>query len=293
MLNTVLFDMGGTLEDIWNTQETQAKAMDALQKTLRAHGLEPGCSPEEFDRRVMAGLKEYKRWSEGLELEKKPEEIWPDYYLKEFGFDREKLIPITEELANLWEVTYYHRELRGDVLETLEALKARGYHIGIISNNASLYNVFNMLEEYGIRGCMEDVTVSSVTGYRKPHPEIFRISLRQMQTTAENCVYVGDTISRDIIGAKQAGFGKARPCDPESSGHDPLAGSDQPRYAHRRSPAVLRNVRSVFLNERSVTLGQEPSAEQSIIVVQRREAQLNTEKSGCTSQACIRFCIAK
>ena len=105
MLNTVLFDMGGTLEDIWNTQETQAKAMDALQKTLRAHGLEPGCSPEEFDRRVMAGLKEYKRWSEGLELEKKPEEIWPDYYLKEFGFDREKLIPITEELANLWEVT--------------------------------------------------------------------------------------------------------------------------------------------------------------------------------------------
>ena len=112
MLNTVLFDMGGTLEDIWNNQETQAKAMDALQKTLRAHGLEPGCSPEEFDRRVMAGLKEYKRWSEGLELEKKPEEIWPDYYLKEFGFDREKLIPITEELANLWEVTYYHRELR-------------------------------------------------------------------------------------------------------------------------------------------------------------------------------------
>ena len=173
MLNTVLFDMGGTLEDIWNNQETQAKAMDALQKT---------------------------RWSEGLELEKKPEEIWPDYYLKEFGFDREKLIPITEELANLWEVTYYHRELRGDVLETLEALKARGYHIGIISNNASLYNVFNMLEEYGIRGCMEDVTVSSVTGYRKPHPEIFRISLRQMQTTAENCVYVGDTISRDIFG---------------------------------------------------------------------------------------------
>ena len=129
MLKTVLFDMGGTLEDIWNTQETQAKAMDALQKTLQAHGLEPGCSPEEFDRRVMAGLKEYKRWSEGLELEKKPEEIWPDYYLKEFGFDREKLIPITEELANLWEVTYYHRELRGDVLETLEALKARGYHI--------------------------------------------------------------------------------------------------------------------------------------------------------------------
>ena len=94
-------------------------------------------------------------------------------------------------------------------------------------------------------------------------------------------------------GGNGGGRGKARPCDPESSGHDPLAGSDQPRYAHRRSPAVLRNVRSVFLNERSVTLGQELSADRNIIVVQRREAQLNTEKSGCTSQACIRFCIAK
>lgn len=46
MLNTVLFDMGGTLEDIWNNQETQAKAMDALQKTLAGArpgaGMQPG-----------------------------------------------------------------------------------------------------------------------------------------------------------------------------------------------------------------------------------------------------------
>ena len=56
---------------------------------------------------------------------------------------------------------------------------------------------------------MQDVTVSRVTGYRKPHPEIFRISLRQMQVKAEDCVYVGDTISRDIIGAKGAGFARA------------------------------------------------------------------------------------
>ena len=39
-------------------------------------------------------------------LEEKPEDIWPDYYLKSFGFDREKLLPNTEDLANLWEITY-------------------------------------------------------------------------------------------------------------------------------------------------------------------------------------------
>ena len=112
-------------------------------------------------------------------------------------------------VPNTYEVTFYHRELRPDAREMLQALKDRGYRLGVISNNASLYNVFNMLEAYGIRSFMEDVTVSSVTGYRKPHPEIFRISLRQMQARPEECVYVGDTVSRDIIGPKQVGFAKA------------------------------------------------------------------------------------
>ena len=209
MLNTVLFDMGGTLEDIWYNDDTVTDAMEQLKKVLQANGLESGCTDQEFQERVLAGVKNYKRWSEGNMLEAKPEEIWPDYYLKSFNFDREKLLPINEELANLWEVTYYHRELRPGVKEMLDGLKARGYHIGVISNNASLYNVFNVLEQYGIRDYMEDVTVSSITGYRKPHPELFRISMRQMRCKPENCVYMGDTVSRDIIGAKRAGFGRA------------------------------------------------------------------------------------
>ena len=95
------------------------------------------------------------------------------------------------------------------VEEMLQALQSRGYHLGVISNNASLYNVFNVLEDYGIRKYMEDVTVSSVTGYRKPHQELFRISMHQMQVVPAECVYVGDTVSRDIIGSKRAGFAKA------------------------------------------------------------------------------------
>ena len=209
MLTTVLFDMGGTLEDIWYNEDTQRATCRRLLEVLRANGLEPGCPDDVFWKRITDGVKAYKQWSEGNMLEKKPEEIWPDWYLRDFAFDREKLLPITEELANLWEVTFYHRELRDGAAEMLQALKSRGYHLGVISNNASLYNVFRVLEDYGIRGFMEDVTVSSVTGYHKPHPEIFRIALRQMQAKPEMCVYVGDTVSRDIIGPKQVGFAKA------------------------------------------------------------------------------------
>ena len=42
MLNTVLFDMGGTLEDIWYKEETTADVMKKLQAVLRANGMEPG-----------------------------------------------------------------------------------------------------------------------------------------------------------------------------------------------------------------------------------------------------------
>ena len=136
MLNTVLFDMGGTLEDIWNNSETLAAVMERLREMLEAAGLNPGCGPEAFQERVLAGLKAYKSWSESVWLEKKPEEIWPDFYLRDFGFDRERLLPITEDLANMWELTYFHRELRPGVQDMLESLKARGYKLGVISNNA-------------------------------------------------------------------------------------------------------------------------------------------------------------
>ena len=163
----------------------------------------------QFQELILEGIREYKTWCDLEFREKKPEEIWPEYYLKAFNFNRKALTDICEELANMWECTYFHRELRPGVREMLAGLKARGYRIGVISNNASLYNVFNVLEEYGIREYMEDVEVSSITGYRKPHPEIFRISMKQMQEKPENCVYVGDTLSRDVIGSKEFGFGKA------------------------------------------------------------------------------------
>ena len=92
MLTTVLFDMGGTLEDIWYNEDTQRATCRRLLEVLRANGLEPGCPDDVFWKRITDGVKAYKQWSEGNMLEKKPEEIWPDWYLRDFAFDREKLL---------------------------------------------------------------------------------------------------------------------------------------------------------------------------------------------------------
>ncbi|MFR4415551.1 MAG: HAD-IA family hydrolase [Butyricicoccus sp.] len=208
MINTILFDMGGTLEDIWYNDQTIHSVTGELRTFLNEHDLGTGCNDITFWNKLNSGIRTYKQWSESNELEKKPEEIWPEYYMADFNLDREKLQEVAERLAGMWEVTYYHRELRPKVKETGGTEKTR-VSSGVISNTASLYSVFDVLEQYGIRDYFEDVTLSSVTGYRKPHPSIFQISLRQMQAKPEECAYVGDTISRDIIGAKRMHFGAA------------------------------------------------------------------------------------
>ncbi|MBO4367530.1 MAG: HAD family hydrolase [Clostridia bacterium] len=209
MITTVLFDMGGTLEDIWVDEASHAAAIAALDRMLKGWGMDPGLSLEDLRREVQAGWKRYDTVRSAQDVELKPTQIWADYILTEFSFPREKLLPHCEEIAHMWEVTYFHRRLRPHAAEMLEELKNMGLKLGVISNTAALYQVFDTLEEYGIRDYFQDVTLSSVTGFRKPARDIFTVSLRQMRSLPEECVYVGDTVSRDVIGSKKAGFAAA------------------------------------------------------------------------------------
>ena len=209
MITTVLFDMGGTLEDIWVDDASEREAIAALQQMLSAYGLETGMTQKALKAEVDAGWKRYGRYRDASDVELKPMEIWCDYVLKDFGFSREQLAPHCEEIAHMWEVTHYHRKLRPRVAEMLRGLKGLGLKLGIISNTAALYQVFDSLEEYGIRGFFSDVTLSSVTGFRKPCGDIFTVALREIQSEPSQSVYVGDTVSRDVIGSKRAGFAAA------------------------------------------------------------------------------------
>ena len=206
MISAVMFDMGGTLEDIFVDSESEWAAIDKLSDMFKEAGLDPNVDREELKRIVDKGWKAYGCYRDASDVELKPVSIWSDYILKSFGFAPEKLAPLCEPIAHMWEVTHYHRALRPRVAEMLKGLSDLGLKLGIISNTAALYQVFDSLEEYGIRDYFEDVTLSSVTGIRKPCPDIFYVSTHQLKVRPGDCVYVGDTVSRDIIGSKRAGF---------------------------------------------------------------------------------------
>lgn len=207
MIDTVLFDMGGTLEDIHVDDESRRASIQGVLDILHAHGIDPNKDLEAAASAIDAGWERYGAYRDPRQRELKPEEIWGSFVLTDFGLDEESVRPYAEELAHMWEVTHYHRALRPHVREMLEGLKDLGMKLGVISNTASLYQVFDILKEYGIRDYFQDVTLSSVTGYRKPNPNIFMVSLHQVQSDPAHCAYVGDTISRDVIGPIRMGFG--------------------------------------------------------------------------------------
>ena len=207
MIDTVLFDMGGTLEDIHVDDESRHASIQGVLDILRAHGIDPDKDFETAASAINAGWERYGAYRDPRQRELKPEEIWGSFVLTDFGLDEESVRSYAEELAHMWEVTHYHRALRPHVREMLEGLKDLGIKLGVISNTASLYQVFDILKEYGIRDYFQDVTLSSVTGYRKPNPNIFMVSLHQVQSDPAHCAYVGDTISRDVIGPIRMGFG--------------------------------------------------------------------------------------
>ena len=207
MIDTVLFDMGGTLEDIHVDDESRHASIQGVLDILRAHGIDPDKDFETAASAINAGWERYGAYRDSRQRELKPEEIWGSFVLTDFGLDEESVRSYAEELAHMWEVTHYHRALRPHVREMLEGLKDLGMKLGVISNTASLYQVFDILKEYGIRDYFQDVTLSSVTGYRKPDPNIFMVSLHQVQSDPAHCAYVGDTISRDVIGPIRMGFG--------------------------------------------------------------------------------------
>lgn len=206
MIKAVLFDLGGTLHtnatpagrDIWFAKR--------LIDRLGDYGIRLDTTPEALAALLPVNAEEYKHWSEQSLRELPSAEIWNDYFLRDFSVGRERLEPIAEELSFLYD---YERPLvmrRAHLKETMETLRTMGLRLGMISNIISRSVVPHFLEEYGIAELMDCVITSAATGIRKPSPDIFRVAERQLGLTPEELCYVGDTISRDVRGTRNAGW---------------------------------------------------------------------------------------
>ena len=206
MIKAVLFDLGGTLHKSSTSPERDLWFCRRILDRLGDYGIFPEGGAELLARRLAVNSEIYKHESEKTLRELPAERIWSEYYLREYGLTAEELAPFAEELSFLYDYERPCVMRRPHLKETMEALKAMGLRLGVISNIISRSVVRHFLAEYGIKELMDCVITSAETGIRKPSPEIFRAAEKAMDLRPEELAYVGDTISRDVIGTRKAGW---------------------------------------------------------------------------------------
>lgn len=111
-LRAVLFDMGGTLEELYYTEATRTQATRGLQQLLSQLGLDPHLSLAQLQTTVLAGMKAYANWREATEIELPSERVWTEYIFPDHGLPKDQLMAAAEDITFYYE-SHFHavREL--------------------------------------------------------------------------------------------------------------------------------------------------------------------------------------
>ncbi len=85
----------------------------------------------------------------------------------------------------------------------LKSLQGK-YKLGVISNNFG--NTQGWCDEFQLTSMLDVIIDSTVFGASKPDPRIFNAVLTKLNVTPSEAIYVGDSYTADMIGAKKVGM---------------------------------------------------------------------------------------
>ena len=200
-LEAVCFDVTGTLIHC-------PRAAAIYSEVLGRHGM---VVPEEAIRQVIPRV-----WQE-VSCQTDPRR---DRFAQEPGGEKGWWHRFVERVCLHLEVGYpsrfasaemFHRfarpeawEIYSDTLPTLEALTEAGLRLGVVSNWD--HRLPSLLTELGLSRFFDAVVYSASCGVEKPHPLIFELCLRELATSPQQAVHVGNHPLEDIEGAAAAGL---------------------------------------------------------------------------------------
>lgn len=178
-ITTVVFDMDGT---VLNTLEDLAGSMNY---SLKAVGM-PERTVDEFRRFVGNGAREALRKA-------LPEGTSTDILDEMFPIFKEHYDEHCLDKTGPYE----------GILDLMKELKKRGYRMAIVSNK-----IDSAVKELNKRffGDLIDVAIGEQPGVnRKPAPDMVETALKELGSTKEESVYVGDS-EVDYLTAKNSGL---------------------------------------------------------------------------------------
>lgn len=143
------------------------------------------------------------------------EQLMVDFYLSAFSQEAyERLeksvlpqtLPEREAFRMEWGMAYASNAVTlPGARETITYLHSRGYKVGLLTNGNSARQ-WAKIYSSGLFTCFDSIVVSGDQPFEKPDPAIYRLSLSELGVTAEEALFVGDTVETDINGANNAGM---------------------------------------------------------------------------------------
>lgn len=205
-ISAVFFDMGGTIETYTTSREMRLRSAPGMRDILTSAGIDLHLSDEDFLDLIARGMQRYHAWRMDSMEELSPSGVWRDFILAEYPIPEANINAVAEDLMFYYGSRFFHRELRPEVPDVLAAIRPMGLRLGVISNVSSKNLVPVMLRRYGIYDTFDPIVLSCEYGRRKPDPAIFHYAARLANAPTSECVYIGDRINRDILGARRAGY---------------------------------------------------------------------------------------
>ena len=104
-----------------------------------------------------------------------------------------------------YRATIEHAVPRSDCLATLRALRERGLHVHVVSNIDD-EQLLPMLDRMQIAPLLDGWTSSEEAKSCKPDARIFHHALAKAGVTAQQVLFVGDSVGHDIVGPAAVGM---------------------------------------------------------------------------------------
>lgn len=236
----IMFDLGNTLiyfEGDWPT--VMGEAVQASTEYLCSLGY--NLDEEVFPRAYFDLIQDFYRRRNDNFIE-----YTADQVLKEALGRRYPHPPpehIRQSLKVMYSVLQKHWFIEQDAIPTLETLRARGHHLGIVSNAADDDDVQTLVDNAHLRPYFDFILTSAVAGVRKPNPKIFEEALARWNARPDQAMMVGDTLTADIAGANQVGVASVwvmrRADTPENRALSKVYPPDAMVYALSELPGLL------------------------------------------------------
>ena len=104
-----------------------------------------------------------------------------------------------------WNTLIAAAELEPGCREALEGLKQAGYILGVGTNMTLDWQLVK-LEKLGLLPLMSFVVSSEEAGVEKPDARLFALCAQKAGVRPEECLFVGDSLKSDVLGAENAGM---------------------------------------------------------------------------------------